>query len=103
MLVRATYVWVLFFAHIPFVVNRTFNATPTERLQQYSSFRADHSHCLLVTLLQVCNLKQVIILVNKTVLLCLHQIILLIHLNIFVAVEKIFVTPTLLLFCQLLP
>jgi len=24
---------VLFFAHIPFVVNRTFNATPTERLQ----------------------------------------------------------------------
>jgi len=28
---------VLFFAHIPFVVNRTFNATPTERLQQYSS------------------------------------------------------------------
>jgi len=27
---------VLFFAHIPFVVKRTFNATPTERLQQYS-------------------------------------------------------------------
>jgi len=23
---------VLFFAHIPFVVNRTFNATPTQRL-----------------------------------------------------------------------
>ena len=33
-LVRATYKWVLFFAHIPFVVNRTFNATSTERLQQ---------------------------------------------------------------------
>jgi len=26
---------VLFFAHIPFVVNHTFNATPTERLQHY--------------------------------------------------------------------
>ena len=26
---------VLFFAHIPFVVNHTFNTTPTERLQQY--------------------------------------------------------------------
>jgi len=33
LLVRATYIRVLFFAHIPFVVNRTFNATPTERLQ----------------------------------------------------------------------
>jgi len=29
------YIWVLFFEHIPFVVNRTFNATPTERLQQH--------------------------------------------------------------------
>jgi len=29
--------WVLFFAHIPFVVNRTFNATPTERLQHNNS------------------------------------------------------------------
>ena len=28
------YIWVFFFAHIPFVVNRTFNAMPTERLQQ---------------------------------------------------------------------
>jgi len=26
---------VLFFTHIPFVVNHTFNATPPERLQQY--------------------------------------------------------------------
>jgi len=34
LLVRATYIWVLFFAHIPFVVKRTFNATPTEKLQQ---------------------------------------------------------------------
>ena len=32
LLIHATYI--LFFAHIPFVVNRTFNATPTERLQQ---------------------------------------------------------------------
>jgi len=34
LLVRATNISVLFFAHIPFVVNRTFDATPTERLQQ---------------------------------------------------------------------
>jgi len=27
---------VLFFTHIPFVVNHTINATPPERLQQYS-------------------------------------------------------------------
>jgi len=38
LLVRATYTWVLFFAHILCVVNRTFNATPTERLQQEKSF-----------------------------------------------------------------
>ena len=37
LLVRATCIWVLFFAHIPFVVNRTFNATPAERLQQGAS------------------------------------------------------------------
>jgi len=28
------YIAMLFFAHIPFVVNRKFNATPMERLQQ---------------------------------------------------------------------
>jgi len=28
---------VLFFTHIPFVVNHTINATPPERLQQYTS------------------------------------------------------------------
>jgi len=28
---------VLFFMHIPFVVNHTTNATPPERLQQYTS------------------------------------------------------------------
>jgi len=28
LLVRATYIWVLFFVHIPFVVNRTINTTP---------------------------------------------------------------------------
>jgi len=33
--VRASYMWVLFFAHIPFVVDRTFNVTPTERLQHW--------------------------------------------------------------------
>ena len=36
---RATYVWVLFFANILFVVNRTFNATPTERLQHLECTR----------------------------------------------------------------
>jgi len=35
LLVRATYIMVLFFTHIPFVVNHTINATPPERLQQY--------------------------------------------------------------------
>jgi len=39
LLVRATYCicMVLFFTHIPFVVNHTINATPPERLQQYYS------------------------------------------------------------------
>jgi len=35
LLARLTYIMVLFFAHIPFVVNHTINATPPERLQQY--------------------------------------------------------------------
>ena len=35
LLVCATYIWVSYFTHIPFMVNRTFNATLTERLQQY--------------------------------------------------------------------
>jgi len=35
LLARATYIMVLFFAHTPFVVNHTINATPLERLQQY--------------------------------------------------------------------
>jgi len=37
LLVRTTYsiCMVLFFTHIPFVVNHTINATPPERLQQY--------------------------------------------------------------------
>jgi len=34
LLARATYTMVLFFTHIPFVVNHTINATPPERLQQ---------------------------------------------------------------------
>jgi len=33
LLARATYIMVLFFTHIPFVVNHTINATPPERLQ----------------------------------------------------------------------
>jgi len=31
-------IWVLFFTLILFVVNRTFNATPTDRLQHYCNF-----------------------------------------------------------------
>ena len=42
MLVCATYIWVLFFTHIPFVVNRTMNATPAERLQHH--FRLWHAY-----------------------------------------------------------
>ena len=39
---------VLFFTHIPFVVNYTFNATPPERLQQYALLRvvAVYMHAL---------------------------------------------------------
>jgi len=40
---RATYTMVLFFTHIPFVVNHTINATPPERLQQ--------DHCLVTIVL----------------------------------------------------
>ena len=35
LLVRATYIRVLFFVHIPFVVNRACTATPTEMLQHH--------------------------------------------------------------------
>ena len=37
LLFRDTYIWVLFFAHIPFVVNHTFNTMPMERLQQHEA------------------------------------------------------------------
>jgi len=37
---------VLLFAHIPFVVNHTFNVTPTERLQQFHSGLAPNLKCL---------------------------------------------------------
>ena len=41
---------VLFFAHIPFVVNHTFNATPAERFQQYNFFwtvvKTENSCCV---------------------------------------------------------
>ena len=30
-----TYIWVLFFSHIPFMVNHIFSTMPTERLQQW--------------------------------------------------------------------
>jgi len=37
LLVRTTYIWVLLFAHILFVVNRILNAMPADRLQQYDA------------------------------------------------------------------
>jgi len=37
LLARATYIMVLFFAHMPFVVNHTINAIPPERLQHYDT------------------------------------------------------------------
>ena len=40
---------VLFFTHIPFVVNRTINATPPERLQQPRQFRSVSAEPLAVT------------------------------------------------------
>jgi len=36
LLARTTYTMVLFFMHIPFVVNHTINATPPERLQHHA-------------------------------------------------------------------
>jgi len=42
LLVCATYIWVLIFTYIPFVVNRTMNATPTDRLQHH--FRHWHAY-----------------------------------------------------------
>ena len=44
LLARATYIMVLFFTHIAFVVNHTINATPPERLQQHPLlFTTNHS------------------------------------------------------------
>jgi len=44
LLARATYIMVLFFTHIPFVVNHTINTTPPERLQQHPLlFTANHT------------------------------------------------------------
>jgi len=37
---------VLFFTHIPFVVNHTFNATPPERLQQYQHSRNSNQNAV---------------------------------------------------------
>jgi len=34
LLVRATYIRMLLFAHIPFIVYRAFNATPNQKLQR---------------------------------------------------------------------
>jgi len=47
LLARATHIFVLLFAHIPFVVNRTFYAMPTERLQQHPFLYARNGTTLL--------------------------------------------------------
>ena len=47
LLVCTTYICVLLFAHIPFLVNRTFNATPTDRLQQHPFLFAMNRTALL--------------------------------------------------------
>jgi len=39
----------LFLAHIPFVVNHTINATPTERLQQQNTFKDVMCNCFTAT------------------------------------------------------
>jgi len=53
LLVRATFLCVLFFAHIPFVVNHTFNATPTELLQHYEL--AIDQGCTIISLFQAAS------------------------------------------------
>jgi len=58
MLVRATYIMVLFFTHIPFVVNHTINATPPERLQHYHSLQYIYHTLQLLVFLTLCNLNK---------------------------------------------
>ena len=53
---RATYIMVLFFTHIPFVVNHTINATPPERLQQL--FNDNCSEVVPSTFHYITTLKQ---------------------------------------------
>jgi len=43
LLARTTYIMVLFFTHIPFVVNHTINATALERLQQHPLLPTNHT------------------------------------------------------------
>ena len=66
---RVTYIWeCVFFAYIPFVVNRTFNATLSEKLQQtlwtYWMFTID---CLQGSVLVATYIIQLPILKNKVV------------------------------------
>jgi len=46
--VGATYILVLFFAHIQFMLNRTFKAVPAERLQHCIAL---HACCRLPTVI----------------------------------------------------
>ena len=55
LLVRATYTMVLFFTHIPFVVNHTINATPPERLQQYQLPMINQTLCTVQMLENSCH------------------------------------------------
>jgi len=79
LLVRATYIMVLFFTHIPFVVNHTINATPPERLQQYTNklvwmqtLRYVCLHIYLFKLLQFLNHYSVTVFIIKNKCSCLY-------------------------------
>ena len=48
LLAHATYIMVLFFTHILFVVNHTINTTLPERLQQYHICSSEHKRNLKV-------------------------------------------------------
>jgi len=65
---------VLFFTHIPFVVNHTFNSTPPERLQQYFIAVKNillHAYCMLMYACQMwCRNKWSLVLpVNAFIML----------------------------------
>jgi len=49
LLVRTTYIWVLFFACIAFMVNNAFSAMPVERLQHQQAWAKVHNMDVCLT------------------------------------------------------